>query len=897
MALTLLAALLGASDRGLAQAQDPAEGPEGPEGGFEAPIPVVPPPPEGIESIEITGEREVTSVQDEATAISRFDMGDLDKLNITNVDGLASNVPGLHVGQQGQAAIITLRGVGTENASLTGESGVAFHVDGIYYGRPTAARVAFFDLDMLDVKRGPQGLLGGKNTTSGSIMVNTRDPQMGEYGVDADFLLGNYDRQRARGALNIPLGEIFAARIALFLEGRDGYLQAYQATPDPSFNNRPRIPVDAGKSKYPFDADNFGLRGKLRFLPSDSLDLVLGYHWFKEDGNGPQADIVPLEAQRGITALSLDGTPQRGNPCVNKNRDALGNTTLDASNYWRSYGPFAYVPDEFRSQMPFFVACNFDRFIKPPDRVARNHHYPGIEDLDPRKIYVDDIDLISQSNRYWGFSNKLDWDVPRLPGLGETHLKLLGGYQRTENEFDQDFDASSLLLFPLGTSGRVHEYSSQLEWSGTLAERLDGQTSLFFAHEKGESQTLNTTFGAEADPNNPNAGSAAAAAVLETNQEVDNKSYGAALHGAYNLTDSVTFSLGGRWIKDRKESFLSRQVGANWEACVPKGNNEPWGREVQPDGSQRDPTLPLCEETFRGQMWGSRIEFRPSDDHTLYAGIDRGYKSGGFGLGGVGGYLPERIWAYSLGTKSTFFDQRLQVNLEGFVYNYQDMQIALIDGTEVRTENSDARMYGWEVEMRASPLEGLNLSAIVNYIHTETIDYYSLDPATLGDRFEEARLIERDKAEEEGERFVDRTCAGRPCGLIGTSGNLDGLDDYSGRQLSRSPEMKTTFSGEYEIPLGRLGSLTPHVKYTWQDDTYFRVFNRDFDLQDDFHKTDAKLIWESPEQRWTAEVFVENIEDAAIKDFILIGSRLFSAPPLAWYSPPRFYGARVGFKY
>ena len=115
--------------------------------------------------------------------------------------------------------------------------------------------------------------------------------------------------------------------------------------------------------------------------------------------------------------------------------------------------------------------------------------------------------------------------------------------------------------------------------------------------------------------------------------------------------------------------------------------------------------------------------------------------------------------------------------------------------------------------------------------------------------------------------------------------------------ISRSPEWKITLSGEYEIPLGRFGSLTPRVQWAWQDDTYFRAFNREFDLQEAYHQTDAKLIWSSPEQRWEAEVFVTNIEDEAPKQNILIGSRNFGAPPFAWYGPPRFYGVRVGFKY
>ena len=237
------------------------------------------------------------------------------------------------------------------------------------------------------------------------------------------------------------------------------------------------------------------------------------------------------------------------------------------------------------------------------------------------------------------------------------------------------------------------------------------------------------------------------------------------------------------------------------------------------------------------------------------------------------------------------------------------MQIALIDGTSIRTENADARMYGVELEANAEPIEGLRLGAVIGHLKTETIDYFSLDPATLGNRYLTNYLNERQVAAREGEDYATRRCydprlvpprqvlCGSLNGAIEGLSFTNGLADYSGNELSRAPEWKLTLHGEYEIALGRFGSLTPRVNYTWQDDTYFRVFNRDFDLQESYHKTDAKLLWESPEDRWSAEVFVENIEDNAVKDYILIGSRAFQSPPLAWYSAPRFYGVRVGFKY
>ena len=102
---------------------------------------------------------------------------------------------------------------------------------------------------------------------------------------------------------------------------------------------------------------------------------------------------------------------------------------------------------------------------------------------------------------------------------------------------------------------------------------------------------------------------------------------------------------------------------------------------------------------------------------------------------------------------------------------------------------------------------------------------------------------------------------------------------------------------EYEIPLGRFGTLTPRLQYYWQDDAYYRVFNRDKDLQEAFHKTDAKLIWTSPDDRWQAEAFVENIEDEAVIENILVGSNFFGSPLQAWYGQPRFYGVRARYRY
>jgi iron complex outermembrane receptor protein len=866
-----------------ASAQEPDEGvsvdapaatPEEPE----APLEVA---PEDVESITVIGERlDATDIQDEAQAITAFSAEDLDRANIVNIDSLAFNVPGLHVGQSGQQAIVTLRGVGTENASITGEPGVAFHVDGVNFSQPSAARVAFFDLETLDVKRGPQGLRGGKNSTSGSINVVTRKPS-DEYEMTGDVLFGNYDRVRLRGAVNIPLGELFAVRTALFHEDRDGFLDNELVNDSRDF----------------FDADDFGLRSHALFTPTDSLQVLLSYNYFKQTGNGPQADLVP--------------TLRNEVPC----RDNTTGQTFNA-------GP---------TVMPVVAACRFDvvreqeividpvtgfpRFVP-----AQIEFSPAIEDPSSRATYTDF--LSAQDNRFWGWTGTIDWDAPALPLLGETRLKAIGGFQRSELTFRQDFDATNIPQTLIFNQRNADQHTAELQWSGVFAERVEWLAGGYFARETGE-RLLRVP---------PSLDTRLAQPTIITNQETENTAYGAYLHTTWSITDNVRFELGGRWIKDEKKTKLAREAFGGDQGSAPDL------RFIGCEGSlgaladvnlgvlvpQNPP--PWCSLTFRDTAWGASLDWRPfGGDQLFYGKIDRGYKSGGFRSGRRGEYLPEKIWAYALGTKSEFLDSRLQVNLEGFFYAYEDMQLVVIDGTSLRTENADTRMYGWDLEAKATPVPGLQLGAIVSFLKTETLDYTSLDPGDVvsfeGDaggaslsqisEFQKRRLNERDRVEdltddgfprtfeEDGRCWPTPSDVGRvspnvPCGTVTDFG---GFDDFTGNDLSRAPKWKITLSAEYEIPLGDYGFLTPRVQYTWQDDTYYRVFNRSFDLQDDYHMTDVKLIWRSPEDVFEVEAFVTNIEDEAPKQNILIGPRGFGAPPLAWYGPPRFYGVRVGFRY
>jgi outer membrane receptor protein involved in Fe transport len=684
--LLLMALAVAAAPAG---AQEPAPPPE------EVVVPDLEPvepqaPPAGIESIEVTGERmDGADVQDEAQAITAFSGADLDRASIVNVDTLAFNVPGLHVGQSGTAPIITLRGIGTENASLTGEPGVAFHVDGINMGRPAAARVAFFDLETLDVKRGPQGLLGGKNSTSGSINLISKKPH-DEYEVTGDVLFGNYDRVRMRGAFNLPVplaGEGSGLRFAYYHEDRDGYLDD----------------LDRGDSRDPFDADDRGLRTHFKWAPSDSFEWLFSYNWFTQGGAGPQADVVPRHREDHLCTTGFQvaerneqsGLWEVGFRNVVVDTDLLPKAACDKPPIpiRRTRVSGWIEPDQgetLQGVTPYRDPTTGEIAIDPhtntpvpitniqqrtnPDDGSRFSiipsqnvyiHKPATEESDPRALHLDVPS--AQDNLYWGWSTQLDWDAAAIPILGETHLKLLGGFEHTGGDFTQDFDATNARLTTYDLFDEAEQYSSELQWSGMLAERFEWQTSLFYLHEKASRDVI--------VPNLAFPGLRGTFIYQTTN----NKSYGAALNNVYHATDDLRFSLGGRFIKDRKETWLERyapESSANtgpealFRGCRGNLNFQPGGDPNYPFLGDR-PLLPNdpCKDVSRGTMWGAGLDWRPfGGDHLLYAKIDRGFKSGGFQAGTVGTYTPERIWAYAVGSKSDFFDQRLTVNLEGFFY-------------------------------------------------------------------------------------------------------------------------------------------------------------------------------------------------------------------------------------
>jgi outer membrane receptor protein involved in Fe transport len=250
-------------------------------------------PRQGLEEITVSAERREQDLQKVPAAISAFSGDDIDKRGLTNFNQLQYSVPSLFSG--GGLTKITLRGVGSEIVGPGVDPGFAVHVNGVYSARETTGLLDFFDIERVDVLRGPQGMLWGRNSTGGAINIVTARPRPGIDGY-ADVEYGSFDNTLVRSAVNVPLveGKLYS-RLAMLGRWSDGYTE-----------------IDGpGNRQNLNDNDTITLRGSLRWEPTEAItiDLIGSYFYIDNDGPGTKfsGGYLPLPAQPDGPALPAGG--------------------------------------------------------------------------------------------------------------------------------------------------------------------------------------------------------------------------------------------------------------------------------------------------------------------------------------------------------------------------------------------------------------------------------------------------------------------------------------------------------------------------------------------------------------------------------------------------------------
>ncbi|KKC24172.1 TonB-dependent receptor [Sphingomonas sp. SRS2] len=392
-----------------------------------------------VAEIVVTAQKRSESLQKVPLAITAITASELERSGIRDLQGVAATVPGLNLGEQLGVAKITLRGIGLESLQPGAEGSIAFHVDGIFISRSVAALASFYDIQQVEVLRGPQGTLYGRNATGGSINITTRGPTE-ELSGYASLTAGNYNQIVAEGAVGgaiIP--DVLSARVAFQTQDHDGYGKNVVTGNE----------ID--------DLNSRAIRGSLRFTPNDRLTVDLkadyyrrsdhsgGYHYLGGGAfSAPGVPITPF----GLTLF--------GGQAPSNRRDLANN--VDPTNRVRFWGASGRISYELSDEIDL-VSLTAYRKLK----------YQTLSDIDSTSapiapIYQAEQDRqFSQEFQITGNHDRLNW--------------LVGLFYFNENDRGQlaiPFD--NFAFFPPPTN-----YLTQGYWGGgfikTKAMAVFGQAT------------------------------------------------------------------------------------------------------------------------------------------------------------------------------------------------------------------------------------------------------------------------------------------------------------------------------------------------------------------------------------------------------------------------------------
>jgi iron complex outermembrane receptor protein len=247
----------------------------------------------GLEEITVTAQRREENLQDVPVAVTALTSETLERNDIRDLSRVELLTPGFSFGKSGSDARPAIRGVRTENVGVSGDPTIGFFVDNVYRSRASQANEPFVDVARVEVQRGPQGTLYGRNTFGGNIAVEAAAPGA-ELTAGVDLTVGEFDRISGSGFLNVPVNDVLQFRVAALREDMDGYVQGIDDAHD----------IFARDTEY--------VRLGARFAPTDAFDAVLRYSYWAEGGTGGAAfgyRVGGAFVNPATGALSITGSP------------------------------------------------------------------------------------------------------------------------------------------------------------------------------------------------------------------------------------------------------------------------------------------------------------------------------------------------------------------------------------------------------------------------------------------------------------------------------------------------------------------------------------------------------------------------------------------------------------
>ncbi len=724
-----------------------------------------------VDEIVVTAQKREQNLQDVAVSVSAFTGDQIKELNYTDAIDVIGQIPGITVARPGAGAInvFTIRGVTQNDWGPNQEAPVAVYVDEAYISQNYVSNFSLYDLERVEVLRGPQGTLYGRNATGGLVQYVTRRPsQEAEAYVEAQ--VGSKGRRRVEAAAGGGFSDTISGRLSGVWNENDGLMEN-AIGPD-------------GQA-----ADDWSARGQLLIEPSQDLSVLIKGQHSQDDslrGNWYHAAVADGEFAPAPAT------------------DFFGYRDADDD--------------------PWTGAWDFDGFVEAE---------------------------ITQA------TVKVNWQRDKVG------LTYVGDYQDIQHDYGEDSDVSPNQVFHYTQSSDTQQWSQELraDWEGDRTRVVAG---VYFLNIDGDYGHDSQVYGQEdVDWSDVFFGIPEPGGYRLVSDFVqDTKTWAVFGQTEFELTDTLTLEAGARWTQDKKDySFQQAWLGAE-------------GLYVFFEGAAPG-DVPYFDftDSFNEGDWSGKVQlsYRPNEDLLWYGSINRGIKSGGFnspvdasGLLATNvdeQFIPfdqdnaamvydgEVLHAVEVGFKSTWLDGKARLNASAFYYDYSDYQISNFVGVTQTVFNSDGTLWGGEVEIASSPIDGLDILLGMALVDSE---------------------------------------ADLPAGIRPDGGTTS--------ESVLAPKWTLNGLVRYGWPVFGEGELALQADFYWKDDQIFNLSNTAVSSEDAYGVVNMSVNYTSPSDTFYASVFAKNVFDEEYREYGFDLSSGFGSCECG-PGPERWFGITAGYRW
>ncbi len=835
-----------------------------------------------LDAVIVTVERREQDLQKYAGTAQVITQDDARQLGINNeLRNIQALVPGMSMANQEGNLEIFIRGVGSANNTELGDPGAAPHINGAYIARPRGLGGMFYDIERVEINKGPQGTLRGRNALAGSLNIVTKRPDLEHFGGHAQLETGNRDHRAGEFALNMPLGGWAALRVA-----------GYKVEKDSSFEN-------AGMASHLDPAgiqDEHGARVSFLYQPDDKLSVFVMADMGKEGGTGyPGANIIGA-AREGYAPDQMD---------LRKVIYRGQQGTLDSTNW----GALANIGYDFGPVSLEYNASYRDVDYRQTNAASEGILWPGRNIAQAAPDNPGGIDYDNYSTQYWLTLSQSQVHEIRLSSDDDSRFRWTTGLFH----FNEDQQVGYLSLVDKGrwysgtefTMPDVNGRSSAAFADGTfdLNDRLHLKGGLRYTREEKSRYGIGGNWalglpgvGGDFSTRLGTPGFAPAF-MYRPNFDVT---------GLTSQADMARFLLQGILAHGANDT-IAQQIGA-----VPGGGDfgcvdrpdiggdsidcpyQPW---VQVSGI---PAQQFGESRFNFTDWRVGVEYDRSDSHLLYATVSSGHKAGGFNdafdINEIPEtFKPESIIAYEIGSKGSWrwFGRPSTFNLAAFYYDYSDQ---VFQDLAVIAVNELGEATGYSLVNRnvgKSATYGVEAESALRFDHGFTLN---LNALYLDSEIKQGTVADV-RSQNHG------------------AGGITSMIDLSGNELPLASRLTFNARLQHIVELAR-GTLDWQVLGAYRSAYYLTQFNnRDVvfvsdtagtvdriedaatagfpDRQDAATTLNAGLGFTTLSGNWRFEAWGNNLLNNDVSQKALVGSGI----NVRFLNDARSYGVRVRYQF